>query len=305
MSFRKGRPVRAEHPRKVGKERRGRPESLIDPHLDGGVRQVIVPPQHVGDLHGEVVQDDGKVVGGPLVAPHEHRVGGLSRGEIHLPSEQVRHDGEVRDPQPQRGSLAPLQTAPDLRAREAGAMAQVARRLSLDHKPPPILLQPLRGAEARVGGPGLHQPSRLLLVVRRSLRLAVRPIWATGVGPFVPVQPEPVQVFQQPLLGSLDFPLDVRVLDAKDENALVVAREQPVEQGRPRVAQVQGTGGRRSEANAHAGHLTFFLASLVPPSLLQPCSPRPVPGHGGGARQRGRRFPRPVLRRPAPPPISP
>mgnify|MGYP003694725645 CR=1 FL=1 len=86
----------------------------------------------------------------------------------------------------------------------------------------------------------------------QALRLAVGPARAADVGPFVPVEPEPAQVLEDALLGLLRRTLGVGVLDAEDERAVVPAREQPVEERRARVADVELTGGAGSEADSHA-----------------------------------------------------
>ena len=52
-------------------------------------------------------------------------------------------------------------------------------------------------------------------------------------------------------LGLARGALEVGVLDAQDERAALPAREQPVEERRARVADVQLPGRARSEAESH------------------------------------------------------
>ena len=57
------------------RERRNRPaERLIQQHVLGRVRDVIVAAHHVRDLHVDVVDDDRQVIGGLAVRPQDHEV---------------------------------------------------------------------------------------------------------------------------------------------------------------------------------------------------------------------------------------
>ena len=85
----------------------------------------------------------------------------------------------------------------------------------------------------------------------QALGLAVRADAVLRVGPLVPVQPQPAQVVENARLGLARRALGVGVLDAKDERPVVAVGQQPVEERRPRVADVQLTGRRGSEADSH------------------------------------------------------
>ena len=69
----------------------------------------------------------------------------------------------------------------------------------------------------------------------------------------VGVEAEPAQPVEDRVDRTLGRALPVGVLDAQQVAAAMVPGEQPVEQRRPRAADVQITGGRRSEAynNTH------------------------------------------------------
>ena len=54
--------------------------------------------------------------------------------------------------------------------------------------------------------------------------------------------------------GSRNETFLIRVLDTQDQSAFVLASEEEVVERRAHAADVQFTGGRRSEANAHVGH---------------------------------------------------
>ena len=83
------------------------------------------------------------------------------------------------------------------------------------------------------------------------LGLPVRPARTADVGPLVPVEAEPAQIAQDRRLGLARRALDVGVLDAQDERAARAARQQPVEQRRARVADVELAGGAGCEADTH------------------------------------------------------
>src|SRR5687767_10893698 len=59
----------------------------------------------------------------------------------------------------------------------------------------------------------------------------------------VPVEPEPLQIFDCLLVGSFLDPRAVEVLDSEDNAPTVLPRQQPVDQEGSRVAQVQRAGG--------------------------------------------------------------
>src|SRR5690606_28675703 len=70
------------------------------------------------------------------------------------------------------------------------------------------------------------------------------------VGPLVPGDAEPLHALEDRLARELGRPLEVRVLDAQDEGAVVAARIRPAEERSARTADVQIAGGTGSEAGA-------------------------------------------------------
>src|SRR5262245_22391459 len=89
------------------------------------------------------------------------------------------------------------------------------------------------------------------------LGLPVRSVIAAGLDAFVPLEAHPPQVFDHAALGVARRTLEVGVLDADDERAALAAREQPVEERRSRVANVQLAGGARSEAKSHRSLIVY------------------------------------------------
>ncbi len=95
------------------------------------------------------------------------------------------------------------------------------------------------------------------------------PIGAALVLPIrarVPIEPEPPQILDQRRGVGFAAALSVRVLDAQDEAASQMPPEEEVEEGRPRISEVQlsrGAGGKTSRtarterwgsASVHSGH---------------------------------------------------
>ena len=80
---------------------------------------------------------------------------------------------------------------------------------------------------------------------------------ATDVRPLVPIEAEPAQDIDDPLLGSFDVAVAVGVLDAKQEGAGLSltpglpVRQQPVEERGAGAADVQQPGRARREPDAH------------------------------------------------------
>ena len=122
------------------------------------------------------------------------------------------------------------------------AGARVARRTAFGLR---LLAPPLQlvfGAEAVVGVAGSHQLLRRLPVELQAPGLVDRS--------FVPVEPQPAHARQDALDHGVGGALEVGVLDAQDEDALMVAREQPVEERGARAAHVQVAGGRGRKTHA-------------------------------------------------------
>ena len=100
-------------------------------------------------------------------------------------------------------------------------------------------------------------------VLGRALELAVRPL--------VPVEPEPGEGVEDLLDVLGRRALAVGVLDAQDELAAAPAREQPVVEGGAGAPDVEGTGRRRCEADAHArAMLDRCSEPLGQPQVEQP-----------------------------------
>ena len=100
-------------------------------------------------------------------------------------------------------------------------------------------------------------------------------------GPSSQSQSQPAEVLEDAGLRLRGRSLGVGVLDAQDERAVVAARQQPVEERRAGVADVELTGRTRCKSNSHhAGSVHYDQASGSIASSATACaaiaSPRPT-----------------------------
>ena len=93
----------------------------------------------------------------------------------------------------------------------------------------------------------VYQPIQSSLINVRPLRLHIRPIWATHVGPFIPVQAEPFEVFQSLASGIVAGSGQVQIFHPKDDLAMVTAGNQPGQKKGAGIAQMEPSGGRWGE----------------------------------------------------------
>ena len=94
-------------------------------------------------------------------------------------------------------------------------------------------------------------------IVVEPASLKVRRVRPADARPLIPIETQPAQAVEDPRDHVLRRPLDVGVLDAQDERAAVPAHVEPVEERRPRAADVQIAGGTRREADSdsHAARI--------------------------------------------------
>jgi hypothetical protein len=85
------------------------------------------------------------------------------------------------------------------------------------------------------------------------------------IRPFIPLEAHPAHVFENAGLGLARRALHIRILDAQDERTFLAVREQPVEQRRSGVADVQLPGRTRRESDSHS----FYLRWGPTPSACQ------------------------------------
>ena len=236
-----GRAVRAHQQRHVGEAGGVGPKRLEDLDLGAGVGDVVLAPDHMGDLHVDVVHHRRQGVEEQAVLTDQHGVRhgrgvhlGVAAGQI-LPGYPLALQLEapvraaalglqlrlVRVGQLQRGSVIDGRKA--ARQLHLAAAVQFVGRLVAG-------VQAARGLQPRGG----------LLIAVEALGLVVA---------FVPGQAEPLQVRLDAALEFLRRTLQVGVVDAQHEGAALTLGEQPVHQCGAHVAHVQASRGGRRETN--------------------------------------------------------
>ena len=247
-------PLGGQDDGQVGEDGRLPAEGPVHQDVLGDAGQPLVGPHDVADLHQVVVHHIGQMIGRVAVGLEEHQV--VQAGVVH---------GDVAVEYVMEGGLA-LQG--DLEAHHrhdalglvvgtlfGGQIATVAVVAKGWLAPTPLLLpqlgQALRAAVAVVGMAGFDELASVLLVDVQPLGLEVGAVVAPHLGPLVPLQAQPAQALHDVVQGILAIAGAVRVLDAQDEDAVVVAGEEPVEESRPGSPHMEITRGAGGEADTY------------------------------------------------------
>ena len=243
-----------------------RPEHL---DLRAAVGDVILAADDMGDGEGDVVDHRGEAVEIAAVGAHQHRIALARFVDMLRPAHQIvpAHflGGELE---------APVRTAAfALQPRPVG-VGEFQRRAVVDRRPAlgeqalalelELLrrlvagIEPARGDELVARRVVVRQPVRLLLLAR-------------------PVEAEPLQVaFDRRLvLGLAARP--VGVVEAQDEGSAMPLGEQPVEQRRAHVSDMQQPGGARRKTDDRSGGIDHARPT---------CDDGPLAGQAGSATVR-------------------
>ena len=221
--------------RQMGELRRRVVQGGEHRQLQGGVADMVLATNDVGDAQLGIVDGRREQVGGAAVLADDHGVAQRAGGEAARAHDQVV-EGELAFGQVE----APVGLAAALGLSLAHRAPSVARRQAL--RPLPIAQgrQLFGRLVARIGEPGLAQSGEGDLV-------AIGPPALAQDG--VPAEPEPTEILLDRLVEHRLRPLAVGVVDAQDELAALVAREQPVDHRDAGIAQVQiaGRAGREPD----------------------------------------------------------
>ena len=241
-------------------KRRGCPtKSAVEQLVQGRARKPFFAADDVGDLHEMVVDHVGEVVGRQAVGFHQDLVvedGGVDgdgaadgvREGHRLAGRHLEADHEGCVGGFQRGDFGSWQ-------REAVAHGGAGGGVVLERGAAAFCgiaagLDFFGGVPGLVGVTCVQQGLHLRAVEVTALALAVGAEFAGIARPFVRVDATPIQGFADVVLGALDEPGLVGVLDAEDEGAAVPAGEQPVVVGRADSAHVKRAGGAGGESDA-------------------------------------------------------
>ncbi len=217
----------------------------------------------MGDAHGVVVDDVGKVIGGQAVGLDEHVV--VQLGAIHR-DVTVEHVVEGRftgfgDVLADDIGHARVELCLNLFQRQVQAVLIVFPGLALGFRGGAALGQLLLGAEAVIRLALAHKLLRIGQVHILALGLDVGADRAADVGAFVPVQTRELQALVDLLGRALNQALLVGILDAQDKHAVVLLGEKIGIKRRAQPAQMQITGGagRKTRSDRHDDLLLTLL----------------------------------------------
>ncbi len=240
MTLRKALTVGAENHRHVGVDRRLGAERLEDIDLPRRIVDMVVAADNVGNLHLQIVDDDGEIVGRRAVRACDHEIVELGIGD-----DDTALDHVLDDDIPLEGILETHDRL-DAGRRSAGACATTAIVAGLESFRPLLVahgIELLRCAVAMVGLALAEQSLDVLAIAFETLSLVV--------GPLVVVEAQPTHGAEDGVDRCLRGTLPIRVLDTQNENAAVAARKQPAEQCRARAADVKIAGGARGKSSAY------------------------------------------------------
>ncbi len=221
-----------------------------DLHLAEGVGQMVVAADDVGDGHVVIVHHDGVEIGGRAVAAQDDHVIQLRVLHADLALDQIVHHGGagLRDAQADDGGDA----GGRVRGVAVPPASVVARGAAFGGGALAHFTQFFGAGVAAVGAAGGDQFVGDLGVAGGAGGLED--------GRFVRVQAEPGEALEDDVHGLLGAALAVRVLDAEEELAFVVAGEEVVEEGGAGAADVEEAGGGWGEAGAdHRRKKAFFF----------------------------------------------
>jgi len=261
----------------VGELRHRPAEGLVDGHLLGGVGDVIVAADDVGDVHEGVVDGDHVVVdrdsGGnsacsPRCRADQNGVADRVGGELDRAADQiVEAERVVLNAEAHGERLSGGDVAGDGFLVQRAAAAGVDLGAMFRGGQFALGFKLLRRAEAAIGFARGEELFGVRGVEVKPLGLAVGAVSALAglagiAGAFVPVEAHPAQVFHE--LGFIAGfrALHVRVFNAEQEIAPGAAGKEPVVKGGTRIADMEQPGGGRSKPDAGFGdchHYTMIV----------------------------------------------
>ena len=240
VALRQRRAIGADDERHVCVPRRSlRAQRARDHQLLRRAREDVLAADDVRDSHRLVVVRDCQQIDRRAVRAHDDEVGDLRMVPVHSAVDEIVDHGLPRlDEEPDRRLASFCFERRALGLGQVATAAVVAGRPSGCQRGLAPLLQLLRRAVALVRVPLFEQPVGCGLIQREPLRLAVGLVRPADVRALVPQQAEPAKVLEKRTHGLLGRARRVCIRDPKHERAVVLARVQPVERGRHRVADV-------------------------------------------------------------------
>ena len=235
----------------MGKGRQGQAQRFVEEQLLGGVGNVIFTADHMGDFHGGVIHHHNKVVEGvaDLIrrsTTGDHHVSAKVRPPpAHGPTHQIipANFGSVINAEADHRFTAFGLKRLLLLGRQSSVAVVVARRLI------GRFLRIAHGREFRFAGVAAVGQSP---IEQGLYGITVLPHpFALDDGFLVPIDPEPLQAFEN-VLGVLGLgPLLVGVFNAQHERSLLVLGVEPIENSGSRRSNMERARRAGGQSNAH------------------------------------------------------
>src|SRR5581483_2303381 len=250
MPLGKPRLVRPEDHRQMAEPWDREAERLEHRNLPRRIREMVVAANDMRDAHEGVIHDHREVVRGIAVRAEDDQVVEYRIVELDAAFDQIVDNrlAGLRRLEPERrltGRLANISLA---------AAAIVFLRQPLRNRLLAARVELIRRADTPVRVSSLEQLLRMVTIQVHTLSLAERP--------FIPIQADPPHAFDDRIDRLRRGPVLIGVLDAKDERAVLLPGQQPVEKCSPDTANVEVAGGARGEANASGGQCPSFTRFL-------------------------------------------
>ena len=229
----------------MGKLRRLESKSLIDQNLQGRVGEVILSPDHMGDLHQMIIDDHRKIVGGNAVRTDDDKISHRIGIKFHGPANQILEGDPSRSDLEAVGRLSSrFRHCLFCLIAQIPAFAHVPGHHFSEDQFGPLSLQFLFGTVTGINTIRADQYFQKILVYIESFALMIRPAFSAFSGAFIPVNGKPVKILLYSGFKSLCRPERVRILNAEDEISPKVPRKQPVEQRCSGIADMKISCGR-------------------------------------------------------------
>ena len=223
----------------------------------------FLPANDMRDPHGAVVHHMGQMVGGhPVGLDQNLVVYVLGRKGNRSPDSVLERDAFAGlHLHPDHMLVSPVEAATNLcrgqrqRVGHLPARGRVVfgRRVLLCGEPLPHGFYFFGRIECVVRMPLVDQPLRVHGVEQQPFGLAIGLVAPAFPWSFVRLDAGPQKAGQDIFFGFRRKTRLIGILDAKHENALVLAREKVIEKRRSKSAQVQGSGGTGRKTNPDAG----------------------------------------------------
>jgi len=215
-------------------------QSPIDQDLSGRVGKVVISTNHMGNAHQMVIDDTGKIIGSHSIGADDDKIANSLGIEVHFSVDEIlKNDRLSFHPEAEDRAVSFRFHPGDLGFGKGTATAVITGHLSFGELFLPDSLQPFKGAEAFVDFSFLKELIRIVTIERNALGLAIRAIGSAPVGTFVPLDSQPMKIFNDSIKGGFRRSLQIRILDPKDEGALMGSGKEVVVQGCSCISDVE------------------------------------------------------------------